>query len=263
MGDEDIEQLVEYAATNNSPLARQRLFRAIRFVEVLFPYKVEDRGGKEVRSTPLARLADGTHAMMLFTSKSHPTLAEHDRFAGGAFQDALAAALKMPRLDWVLLWNGASHRVAIAKEQIPEILADIGSVSQGDQGGITNMGSDRPEEALEDFITRAARSESEELPASIGAVIGDREVFLELRKNDSQDAQPAMITFQIEHLRNVVRVYTTRVRPGIRYGGIKWEPLKQMIRGVPEISGVQIVNDADDWILFDREALGLETSAES
>jgi hypothetical protein len=45
-----------------------------------------------------------------------------------------------------------------------------------------------------------------------------------------------------------------------RFGGIKWQALKEMIRTVPEISGVQIMNDADDWLVFDREALGLNPS---
>jgi hypothetical protein len=71
-----------------------------------------------------------------------------------------------------------------------------------------------------------------------------------------------MKTFQIEHLRHVVRVYTSRLRPGIRYGGIRWKALKDMIRVAPEISGVQVMNNSDDWIVFDREALGLEASDE-
>jgi hypothetical protein len=257
MDDDDIEQLVERAAKDDTPLSRQRLFRAIRTVEVFFPYNVEERDGKEVRSTPLARLADGAHAMMLFTSRSHPALSEHDRFAGGAFQDALAAALKMPQLDWVLLWNSASQRVAIAKNQIPQILRDSDSVPQGHDRYTADTESDQAKQTLEDFITSAVGSNSDELPAPIGSVIGDREIFLELSKKQSEDGQPIMKTFQIEHLRHVIRAYTTRVRPGITYGGMKWQALKEMIGKLPEIGGVQIMNDADDWVVFDREALGL------
>jgi hypothetical protein len=264
VGDSDIEQLVERAAKEDSLLSRHRLFHAIRSVEVFFPYNVEQRDGKEVRSTPLARLADGTHAMMLFTSKSHPALSEHRRFAGGAFKDALAAALEMPPLDWVVLWNSASQRVAIAKGQIPEILSDIDSVPEGHNGYTADAEKDternRAKETLEDFITSAVRSESEELPAPIGSVIGDRELFLELSKKQSEDGQPVMKTFRIEHLGHVIRAYTSRVRPGIRYGGIRWQALKEMIRTLPEIGGVQIMNDADDWVVFDREALGLNAS---
>jgi hypothetical protein len=259
MGDEDIEQLVEHAAADNSPVSRQRLFRAIRSSEVFFPYKVERHGDKEVKSTPLARLADGSHAMMLFTSKSHPALAEHERFAGSTFAEALAAALKMPPLDWVVLWNSASQRVPIAKEQISDILEDISQISYRRDDDVAKTVS----ETLEEFITSAVRSNSADLPAPVGSVIGGRELFLELGDEVSDDGRPSMPTFQIQHLDHVIRAYTSRLRPGIKYGGITWQELKDMIGKLPHISGVQIMNNADDWIVFDREALGLKPSNES
>src|SRR5271154_6186643 len=87
--DSDIEKLVETAAQENSPAARQRLFQTIRDAEVFVPCEMDQRDPKKVRSTPLARLTDGTHAMMLFTSKSHPHLSEHAHFAGSAFKNHL------------------------------------------------------------------------------------------------------------------------------------------------------------------------------
>ena len=71
-----------------------------------------------------------------------------------------------------------------------------------------------------------------------------------------------MKTFQIENLGKVVRAYTSRGRTDIIDGGIDWSELKNLIRISPEIRGVQIVNDADDWIVFDRQALGLNASTE-
>ena len=118
MTDSDIDKLVEVAAQENSPAARQRLFHTIRLAEVFAPCELDPHDPKKVRSTPLARLSDGTHAMMLFTSKSHPHLSEHQHFAGGAFKDHLSAALKMAPLDWVILSNSAWQRVAIHKQQI-------------------------------------------------------------------------------------------------------------------------------------------------
>jgi hypothetical protein len=258
--DDDIEQLVAHAAQGDSGMARQRLFRAIALVEVFFPYNVKQSGGKDIRSTPLARLSDGTHAMMLFTSKVHPHLSEHEQFAGGAFKDALAAAFKMPLLDRVILWNCASQHVAIAKDQIPEVLDDINADPQGDNGYNTAAESDRAREMLEQLISSAAASNSENLPIPIGSTLGDRELFLEMATGQSEDGRPSMKTFQIEHLRHVLRAYTSRVRPGIIYGGMRWQALKEMIGTLPEISGVQIMNDADDWVVFDREALGLNAS---
>ena len=254
----DIEEIVRIASQEQHPAARRRLFQTIRPVEVFFSYNVTQHDGKEVRSTPLLRLPDGTHAMMLYTSKSHPDLQK--RFAGGAFKDTLAAALEMPPLDWVILSNSDSQWVAIAKGQISGILDDLHSDRQDKNGSLMASGDDPAGKTLEDLITRAVRSKTEELLLPIGSVLEDRELFLDLAAGQSEDGQPIMKTFQVEQLPHLIRVYTSRIRPGVRYGGIRWKALKDMIRIAPEISGVQIMNDADDWIVFDRESLGLDSS---
>ncbi len=256
----DIDKLVEVAAQENSPAARQRLFQTIRMTEVFAPCELDPDDPNKVRSTPLARLSDGTHAMMLFTSKSHPHLSEHEHFAGGAFRDHLSAAVKMPPLDWVILSNSAWQRVAIHKQQIVAILDDLNSDGRGQNYLQVTSAGDASGTVLEDFITQSARSESDEVPQQVSAALRDRELFLELAAGQSEDGQPVLKTFQIQHLAHVVRVYTSRIRPGIKYGGIQWTPLKDMIRAAPGIGGVQIINNADDWIVFDREALRLGAS---
>jgi hypothetical protein len=258
--DNDIDKLVATAAQENSPVARNRLFQAIRNVEVFSPCELDQHDPSKVRSTPLARLTDGTHAMMLFTSKSHPHLSEHEHFAGGAFKNHLAAALKMPPLDWVILANNAWQRVAIHKQQIALILDDLNSDGQGRNDPQAASTHDAAGTMLEDFITQSASSESDEVPHQVSAALRQRELFLELAAGQSGDGQPVMKTFQIQHVAHVVRVYTSRVRPGIKYGGIGWTALKDMIRAAPGIGGVQIMNNADDWIVFDREALRLGAS---
>jgi hypothetical protein len=166
----------------------------------------------------------------------------------------------MPPLDWVILSNTAWHRVAIHKQQIAAILDDLNSDGRGQNYLQAPSAGDATGTVLEDFITQSARSESDEVPNQVSAALRDRELFLELAAGQSEDGQPVMKTFQIQHLAHVVRVYTSRVRPGIRYGGIQWTALKDMIRTVPGIGGVQIMNNADDWIVFDREALRLDSS---
>jgi len=254
----DVEEIVRIASREQHPAARRRLLKAIRLVEVFFSYKVTQHGGKEVRSTPLLRLSDGTHAMMLYTSKSHPDLPE--RFAGGAFKDTLAAALQMPPLDWVILSNSASQWAAIAKGQISGILDDLHSDREGQIGSPMASEVDPTGKILEDFITDHVRSKSDELPLPIGSVVGDRELFLDLTAGQDENGQPIMKTFQIQHLPHLIRVYTSRIRPGVTYGGIRWKAVKDMIRNAPEISGVQIMNNTDDWVVFDRESLGLDSS---
>ncbi len=213
-----------------------------------------------MKATPLLRLSDGTHAMMAYTSKSHPDLP--DAFGGATFESALAAALKMPDLDWVIITNQASQWVAINKEQIPAILDDLRR-DPNQTGAFVPSAPDSTFKTVEELITQAVESKSESSLAPIGSLLGDREVFLEMGAAQSEDGRPSMNTFRIEPLGLVIRAYTSRIRPGIRHGGIKWPALKEMIRVLPEITGVQLMNDADDWIVFDREALGLDTSSES
>ena len=255
----DIEELVRIAAQQKSPMARRRLFLALRSIEVFFPRRVIHHEGKEVNATPLRRLPDGTHAMMLYTSKSHPDLP--DSFGGGAFKDALTAALKMPALDWVILSNSASQSVAVSKEQIPAILDVLNSDRQDQNGSLAASGNDRVGKMVEDLITLAVSSTPEELSPPIGSVLRGRELFLELTAEQGEEGQPIMKTFQVNDIPNVVRAYLTRSRPGITYGGIRWEALEDMIRKEPGIQGVQIVNDADDWVVFDRESLGFGPNA--
>ena len=48
--------------------------------------KITEMQSGNKKTTPLLRLPDGTHAMMLYTSKTHPDLS--DTFAGGRIEDA-------------------------------------------------------------------------------------------------------------------------------------------------------------------------------
>jgi hypothetical protein len=257
----EIEELVRIAAQEKDAATRRRLFRALQRVEFFFPLKVKRHGDKEIRATPLLRLPDGTNAMMLYTSKSHPDLS--DSFGGGSLKDALAAALKMPALDWVILSNSASQWVAIRKEQISAILADLHSDGNEENSPLTTSDSGRTDKMLENLITRAVHYTSEQLSPPIDSVLPGRELYLELAAEQSEEGQPIMKTFQVNDIPNVVRAYLTRSRPGIMYGGIRWEALKDMIRKEPGIEGVQIVNDADDWVVFDRESLGFGPNDES
>ena len=158
--------------------------------------------------------------------------------------------------------------MAIDKQQIAAILDDLNSNGQSQNGSAVPSADvpsedDRTGKMIEDSITRAVQSKSEELSPPIGSLLQGRELFLELAAGQGEDAQPIMKTFRVEHLSHVIRAYTTRIRPGITYGGIRWEELKNMIKIAPGIGGVQIMNDADDWIVFDRESLGFEAGTET
>jgi hypothetical protein len=257
---DDVEELLQIAAKSKNQDALRQLFHALRSVEIFMPFEVAHQEGKEVKATPLLRLPDGSHAMMAYTSKSHPDLP--DKFGGAMFEVALAAALKMPALDWVILTNQASQWVSINKEQIPAILDDL-QENPNQREIFVPSAQDASFKMVEGLITRAVESKSARLLAMIGSALADRELFLEMSTRQREDGRDSMNTFKMEPVGLVVRAYTTRVRPGIRYGGIRWPALREMIRALPDISGVQIMNDADDWIVFDREALGLNADSQS
>jgi hypothetical protein len=250
-----IERLVEIAADEKTPAARHRLFQNLRRVEVFFSLKTKHHQGDQVRATPLLRLPDGTHAMMLYTCKSHPELS--DSFGGGFFADALAAAVKMSGLDWVILSNCASRWVAIRKEEIAGILADLDADGKERTDPHKTSGDKSSDEMLQSLITQAVRCSPEDVSPPIGWVLAGRELFLELTSKQGEEGRPVMKLFQVGGLPNVVRAFLTRNRPGINYGGIRWEALKEAIRNEPSIDGVQVVNDADDWVVFDRDSLGV------
>lgn len=254
---DEIEKLVRDAAQDESPKAQQRLFSALRCTELFFPRTVVQHEGRQVNATPLLRLPDGKNAMMLYTSRDHPDLP--DTFGGGSFQDALAAAQEMPDLDWVILSNRASQWIAISRERIPAVLDNL----RPDESRQQRCQDPRPsaaDEILENQITLAVTTPPAQLSPPIGSLLRGREVFIELAEGRNADGRPVMNTFQVEGLQSVIRAYTNRTRPEISYGGIQWEALKDMIRNASELDGVQVVNQADDWVVFDRDSLGRETS---
>jgi hypothetical protein len=259
--DTGIEELVRIAAQEKSSAARRRLFGALIRVELFFPVKIKHHEGKPMRATPLLRLGDGTHAMMLYTSKAHPDLP--DSFGGGFFKDALAAAIKMPELDWVIVSNRASQWVAVGTEEISAILGDLHpDEDEGNDVGMTSNGG-FTDEMLEGLITRAVHSTPEEVSPPIDSVLAGREIYLELTDGQNHNGRHSMNIFQVGDMRNVVRAYLTRKRPGIKYGGIRWEALKEMMRNEPGLDGVQIINEADDWVVFNRESLGFTPKDQS
>lgn len=251
---DEVEEVVRAAAADKQkPAATMRLFRSLLDIEVFFCLKITKMEGGEQKATPLLQLPDATNAMMLYTSKTHPDLS--DTFGGGRLKDALRAALKMPPLDWVILSNSASQWVAITKEQIPAVLDDIHANGNVAEGAVSPSVSGSADPTLEELITRAVHEDPEPLSQPIASQLSGRELFLELNAASTGDVgEPVLNMYKIQHLTNVIRAYSTRIRPRITYAGITWEALKEMVRKQPEIQGVQIINDADDWVVFDRES---------
>jgi hypothetical protein len=79
-----------------------------------------------------------------------------------------------------------------------------------------------------------------------------RELYVRLAAAQSEDGHPVMITSRVGDVEGLVQAYTTRSRPGITYGGMTWEAIVDMIASAPDIAGVHLINDNDDWIILGR-----------
>ncbi|OBI18443.1 hypothetical protein A5714_00095 [Mycobacterium sp. E2462] len=250
---DDVEELISVAARSEGEADLTDLVHTLRSHEVFMPFKRALRQGKEVKTVPLLLLPDGTHAMMVYTSRTHSDLP--DSFAGATFESALQAALKMPALDWVIITNESSEWVSIHKTRIPAYLDEVRNDPTDASPSRVEHNSD-----VEELISRAVGSTSISSVAAVTAALENREVFLDMSTVSREDGRQSMNTFIIEPLGLTIRAYTNRIRPGIRYGGLRWPALREMVRELPDIKGVQVMNNSDDWIIIDRKSLGLNES---
>ncbi|WP_156749740.1 hypothetical protein [Mycobacterium sp. E1747] len=250
---ENVDELISTAARTQEQADLRGAILALKHHEVFLPFEATFRDDAEVKAVPLLLLPDGAHAMMLYTSKSHPDLP--DSFAGATFESALKAGLKMPELDWVIVTNRTSEWVSIHKAHIPAYLDFLENAVDA-----TSPKEDHASDPVEESVSRAVGSKSMSSVSAVTAALEDREIFLEMSRSTRDDGRQSMNSFLIEPLGPVIRAYTSRLRPGIRYGGLRWSALKEMLRALPDIKGVQVMNNADDWVVVDRKALGLDES---
>lgn len=251
---ENVDELINTAAHTQEEADLRKVVHALKCHEVFMPFEMAFRNDAEVKTVPLLLLPDGTHAMMVYTSKLHPDLP--DSFAGATFESALRAARKMPELDWVIVTNRTSEWVSIHKSQIPAYLDSLENTVDA-----PSPKEPHASDPVEELVSRAVGSKSMSTVSAVTAALEDREIFLEMSRSTRDDGGQSMNSFLIEPLGPVIRAYTSRLRPGIRYGGLRWSALKEMLRALPDIKGVQLMNNADDWVVVDRKALGLDESS--
>lgn len=249
-----IEELVKAASLDDSTESRAALYHALDSVEVYYRATASMDEEGRLLSTPLLRLPDDTHAMMVYTSKSHPDLPEE--FAGAAWRHTLEIASKIPQADWLILTNLEGNWLAINKRQIPGILTSLNRLSSE----LGKRSNDPPhgESAktapgtLESLISEADRVPAENWPDPILEQLRGRELYVRLADKLSEDGQPIMLTSKVGDIRGLVQAYTTRSRPGIVYGGMTWEVIVDIIENASDIPGVHIINENDDWVVLGR-----------
>ncbi len=247
-GRDRIELLVAVAARNDSGDSRVALFRALDGVELFYVANEVVVDGRPMRSTPLRKLGDGSSAMVVYTSKGHRDLPP--AIAGADWSTVLKIAHDSVRADWLVIVSRNNETVAIARDQLPIISAELLD-STADSSVLNSTTSDE----LEAAISNAVEEHSEDRFETALAQLRGREVYVHLTDSVSEDGRSALLTSAAGGIDGWVLTYTTRMRPGIKYGGLVWEELVRMIKNNAGMPGVRIVNDADDWIILGRDVI--------
>jgi hypothetical protein len=245
---ERLKQIFQRAARDPSGGSRVELFRALDGVELFFVANEIEVDGRPMWHTPVRQLADGSSAMLAYSSKRHPDLVTE--FVGARWIEVLKAAYNGVGSDWLVIVNVDSETVAIERAQIPIIMADLQGLDINQLPGHRDMTDE-----LEETITNSVDVTSDGWYEPALGQLSGRELYVHFTSPSAPGEQPSMQTSAAGGRDGWILSYTTRRRPGITYGGIKWEELVTMIKNNPELPGIRIVNDADDWIILGRDVI--------
>ncbi|WP_078354309.1 hypothetical protein [Mycobacteroides chelonae] len=237
----DIEEIIARAAETQDQQLASELFLALDDHEIFYSIDIKDVDGKEQINTPLLELADGTYALVAYPSKGHPELWK--QFAGAPWRTVLDLASKIPPVEWLIIKNTQGSSVPIRKTQIAAIL-----------GLLPNR--KKLVDNVDSLIAESADHPRTEWLSTLQRRLVDRELFVRLTPQSVSD-QPTLITSSAGGVDGLVQAYTTRSRSGYAYGGMTWSAIVEMVSKTPTLSGVQLINDNDDWAIINRSDLGL------
>lgn len=235
-----MDALVVEASTRRDDASRHALLQALTAAEVFYFADVEAiDGGQRVR-VPLLRLDDGSHAMVVYVAKTHPDL--NRRFGGAPWPHALGLAQKMSGADWLIVKGSANSWFPIRRSDF-EALIEL---------------SKEPVLQLDSLISTAAADDSGARVDELLNALRARELFVVVA---SADGGPlSFVNSSVKGVRSLLQAYTSRRRAGILYAGMTWEAVVDVIEQRPELNGVHVINDTDDWIVLDRADILADTA---
>jgi hypothetical protein len=250
---EDIDELVAAVSRDGGSDAFEALIRALDTSEVYYRGSVVSSNGGQRVTTPLLRLEDGSHALVVHTSKSHPGLPE--KFGGAPWRHVLEMAATMPHADWLIVTNARGDWLPIRRAQAKAIRDGL-AANRPSEVPQPNVAYAKLNADLENLISRAVHEPTASWAESILSHLQGRELFIRIAPEPSEAGRPVMITSEVGDVRGLVQAYTTRSRSEIVYGGMMWEAIANMIKNSSDIPGVRIINDADDWVVLAERHLG-------
>jgi hypothetical protein len=248
---DEIDRLINAAVNEKSSEGLEAVCRALNSGEVFYRATAHHVDGKQRVSTPLLRLDDGSHALMVYASKVHPDLPS--KFGGAPFRQVLRMALDIPEADWLIVTSRQGTWLPIRKTQIAAILETLAN-GPPNETLAEQSNNDRATD-LEVLISNAVGESADSWFDVMLRALSGRELYIKLSDQPSETGRPVMITSEVGGVNGLVQAYTSRRRPEITYGGMKWEAIAEMVKGAPEIPGVHIINDRDDWVVLGRSEI--------
>lgn len=246
----NVDALIAEASRTQDMRAVAAALAALDLHEVFYRAVVTPTEAGQRVTAPLVRLGDGSHALVVFTAKTHPDLPQ--KFGGAPWRHVLTMATQLPTADWLIVSTDGGHWLPIGTSQINGILEilDAAASPGGDDvigGSAITGGGD-----LDALISAAHLDSDESWVDRLLASVTDRELYVRISPGRVEDGRPALITSTVADVRGLVQVYTSRIRPGLTYGGMNWDDIVGVLRDAHDIGGVHIVNDRDDWIVLRR-----------
>lgn len=252
---EKMNRLFSAAARDTSGEARLELFRALDGIKLHYVASPDGEESKGELSVRLQRMADGSSAFVVYTSRHHPDLPQ--RIVREEWSDVLKTAYESVRADWLVIANMRNETVAVSREQVALLISDLSRP----QGQIPATAGANDE--LETIISLAAEISADDLYGSVLSLLTGRELYLHLTTDTSAGGRPSVVTSPAAGRDGWMLAYTTRGRPGLRYGGITWEALTDMVSQNTHMPGVRVVNAADDWILLSRDVVTAQSEIDA
>lgn len=243
-----IEHLVKAAARDSSSGGpRLELIRALSTGELFYAATEVMVDGRAMMSTRLRRLEDGSNAMLVYTSKKHPDLPQ--RFAGAQWSTLVNIAQSVGS-DWIVIIGRDNDTVPITRQQLAII---SGAIPEAEIG--YSQQTARTADALETAISDAVKANGTDRYELALTLLRGREVYAHLIDDVSSRGRTSLLTSAAGGIDGWILIYTTRRRSGIKYGGLAWEDLVDMVKQDAGIPGIRVVNEVDDWIILGRDVI--------
>lgn len=248
---DDIDTAISAASANPNADTLSAAVRALDAREVFYRATVNATEDGQRVTTPLARLSDGSHALVVYTSKSHPELPS--KFGGASWRHVLSMTAQLPQADWLIVSTESGAWLPISRRQVPVILNGLNAAAPGSSHHPVESVDEEP--TLDEAISQAHGKPPDDWSRPLMERLGNRELYVRISPDRLEGGRPVLITSTIGEVGGLIQTYTSRIRKEFTYGGMTWEAIADMVKNAPAIPGVHLINDNDDWVVLDRKVI--------